>query len=72
MIWEARGLAEAVVDLRLPQCEEGDLVQALRNIEMSAITLRGLSYNRVVVGIESLIDVFDLVRKGRQNPRTKH
>lgn len=63
MIWESRRLAEAVFDLRLPQREEDDLVQALRSIETSAIALRRLGCDRVVIDIGNPIDAFDLARK---------
>ncbi|WP_372399880.1 hypothetical protein ABMY26_34010 [Azospirillum sp. HJ39] len=63
MIWESRRLAEAVIDLRLPQREEDDLVQALRSIETSAIALRRLGRDRVVIDIGNPIDAFDLARK---------
>ena len=63
MIWESRRLAETVFDLRLPQREEDDLVQALRSIETSAIALRRLGRDRVVIDIGNPIDAFDLARK---------
>ncbi|MBY6266615.1 hypothetical protein EI613_32755 (plasmid) [Azospirillum sp. 412522] len=56
-------LAETVFDLRLPQREEDDFVQALRSIETSAIALRRLGRDRVVIDIGNPIDAFDLARK---------
>lgn len=63
MIWESRRLAEAVVDLRLPQREEDDLVQALRGIETSGLTLRRHGVRHIAVDVGNPLNLFDLASK---------
>lgn len=63
MIWESRRLAEAVFDLRLPQREEDDLVQALRSIETSGLTLRRHGVRHIAVDVGNPLNLFDLASK---------
>ena len=63
MIWESRRLAEAVFDLRLPQREEDDLVQALRGIETSGLTLRRHGVRHIAVDVGNPLNLFDLASK---------